>query len=66
MNKFNKNILVFVCVYILTICVVGVIKAQKSLVDLRDSTSTKNAVIIISCDCSCDTTKTTKDSIPYL
>jgi hypothetical protein len=29
--------------------------AQRSPVDLRDSTETKSNVIIIRCDCTCDT-----------
>ena len=46
--------LVVYFVYILTTIPLGV-QAQRSLVDLRDSTSTKSKVIIIRCDCSCDT-----------
>ena len=42
-------------VFILLLSIMTTSSGQRSLVDLRDSTNVKRHVIIISCECSCDT-----------
>ena len=61
-----KKLFIIMSIMFSTMIVVGQTKKPiRSLVDLRDSTNTKSNVIIINCDCKCDTVpKTKSDTIP--